>query len=235
MSDELDKNWKDHLAMVTKLAGALMPVIGGPLSELIVQTIPRLRQERIVEYLRLLDERVIKLEQTSIAVVLADEERIDLVETGGHLAARATSFDRIAMIAEIVGRGLCSEDARFIRRKRRLERRLDLFGEIDDDEFSILAAFGQSVGRLRSDKWDQIDRPAPAMLGSSPEKIDDRKLYEAGIQKLLRLGLLEPQFDRVKKGEYPPFDPKAGGFKSRPKVSYLGRMLLREAGVELPW
>ena len=33
----------------------------------------------------------------------------------------------------------------------------------------------------------------------------------------------------------PPFDAKAGGFKSRIEISYLGRMLLREAGIDLPF
>ena len=231
MSDELNKNWKDQMAIVAKLVGSLVPVVGGPLSELIVQTIPRLRQERIVEYLRLLDERMTNLEHTHVAIVLADEEKIDLVETGGHLATRATTSQRISMIAEIVGRGLCSNDAQIVRRKRLL----DLFGEIDEDEFAILAAFGRSGGMLNTDAWDQVDRPVPVYLGSSQEDTDDRQLYETGIQKLLRLGLLEPQFNRVNKGEYPPFDPKTGGFKSRPKVSPLGRMLLKEAGIELPW
>ena len=230
MSDELNKNWKDQMAVVAKLVGSFVPVVGGPLSELIVQTIPRLRQERIVEYLRLLDERMMNLEHTQVAIVLADEQKIDLVETGGHLAARATTSQRISTIAEIVGRGLCSNDVQIIRRKRLL----DLFGEIDEDEFAILAAFGRSGGMLNTDAWDQVDRPAPVYVGSSQEEIDDRQLYETGIQKLLRLGLLEPQFDRVNKGEYPPFDPKTGGFKSRPKVSPLGRMLLKEAGIELP-
>ena len=38
----------------------------------------------------------------------------------------------------------------------------------------------------------------------------------------------------MKRGEYPPFDPQLGGFKSKIEISYLGRMLLGEAGIDLP-
>ena len=48
-----------------------------------------------------------------------------------------------------------------------------------------------------------IDRPPPAVIGSSPEQLDDATLYELGTEHLLRLGLLERRFDTVKRGEYP--------------------------------
>lgn len=231
MTDELDNNWLDKTALVTKLAASLVPIVGGPLGEVIAETIPRLRQERIVEYLRQLNKRVETLEKEHVERISADEERIDLVETGGHLAARSTTTDRISKIAEIVFRGLCEEEANIIRRKRLLA----LFGEVDDDEFLLLNAYGQSQGLGRTDAWDAIDRPAPAHLGSSQEEIDKTELYELGQQNLLRLGLLERKYDNMKRGEYPPFDPKSGGFKSRIQIAYLGRMLLLEAGIDLPF
>ncbi len=59
--------------------------------------------------------------------------------------------------------------------------------------------------------------------------------YKLGEQNLLKLGLLQRKYDNVKRGEYPPFDAQAGGFKSRIDISYLGRMLLKEAGIDLPY
>ena len=52
MSDQLDNDWRDRAALVTKVAASLVPVVGGPLAELVTEIIPRLRQDRIVEYLR---------------------------------------------------------------------------------------------------------------------------------------------------------------------------------------
>ena len=202
MSDQLDKNWLDNIALVTKAAASLVPVIGGPMAELITERIPRLRQDRIIEYLRQLNARLETLEKEKVEHILADVEKIDLIESGGFLAARATTSDRITKIAEIVFRGLREDEVDLIRRKRLL----DLFGEIDDDEFLLLNAYGQSFPDLRSNAWDSIDQPRPVTMGSSEEEIDRAELYNLGKQNLLRLGLLQRKYGHVKKGEYPPFD-----------------------------
>ena len=229
MPDGLDKTWRDHAALATRVAASLVPIVGGPLAELITEAIPRLRQDRMIEYLRQLDEKMGLLEKVLSDRLSADEERIDLIETGGHLAARATTAERISHIAEIVVHGLSSDEVNFIRRKRLL----GLYGEIDDEEFLLLRAYGGSEGGFHSNAWDTVDRPLPAALGSSREQLDQAKLYEVGEENLLRLGLLERRFGPVKKGEYPEFDARSGGFKSHVGISYLGRMLLREAGIDL--
>ena len=231
MADQLDPDSRDRLAFITKLAASLLPVIGGPLAELITEIIPRQRQERIVEYLRQLDVRLAALEQEKVARILADAEKVDLIESGGYLSARATTTERISRIAQIVYRGLKSTETHIIRRKRLL----GLFAEVDDDEFLLLNDYGHSFIRLDSNARSAIGQPSPAHLGSSKERLDDEELYDLGKQNLLRLGLLRRKFGNVKKGQYPPFDAQEGGFKSQIEISYLGRMLLRETGVDLPF
>ena len=205
-------------------------MVGGPLAEVLTATIPRLRQERIVAYLRQLEARLTTLEHERVNNILSDPEAIDLVESGGYLAARAVTSERLSRITELVFRGLEADEAGEIRRKRLL----GLLGEIDDDEFLLLNAYGQSYGGDGSEAWDALDRPEPAHLGSSWAQLDRAQLYEAGRKRLLRLGLLQRNYGHVKRGEYPPFDAQSGGFKSRIEISYLGRMLLRETGVDLP-
>lgn len=231
MTDQLDANSLDRFASTVKIAGSLVPLVGGPLSALTTEIIPNLRQDRIVKYLRSLEERLTTLEKEEIDELQNDPKKVDLVESGGFLAARSTSLDRLEQIAEIVFRGLSKNDTDLIRRKRLLT----LFGEIDDDQFLILNAYGQAFGRIASQAWETVDRPPPATLGSSQEQLENAELYELGSQNLLRLGLLERKYDQVKKDSYPPFDPKSGGFKSRLEISHLGRMLLREAGLTLPY
>ena len=218
------------LRSLLKIAASLVPVVGGALAELVTEVIPRQRQARIIEYLRELDARLANLEKETVDGILADCEKVDLVESGGYIAARATSSERIERIAEIVFRGLETNEATLVRRKRLL----GLFGDVDDDEFLLLNAYGQSYGGQSARAWEAIDRPPPAAFGSSLEQVNDAKLYDLGKQNLLRLGLLERKYDQVKRGEYPPFDANEGGFKSRIQISYLGRMLLKEAGIELP-
>ena len=116
----------------------------------------------------------------------------------------------------------------------RRKRLIGLFGEIDDDEFLILNAYAQSYGSGASQAWEKINRPSPAAIGSSPDVMDNVELYDLGTQNLLRLGLLERKHHPVKSGQYPPFDPRSGGFKSRIRISHIGRMLLKETGISLP-
>ena len=232
MSDRLDQDFRDRAALVTRIAASLVPVVGGPLAEIVTEAIPRLRQERIVEYLRELDARLATLEREEVDRILGDPEKVDLVESGGYLAARATTSDRIQKITEIVFRGLGPKEANLLRRKRLI----GLFGEIDDDEFLLLNAYahGHAFSASASQAWELIDRPPPTVVGSSPEQLDSAELYKLGEQNLLRLGLLERRFRAGIGDKYPRFDRVSGEFESHVQISHLGRMLLREAGVSLP-
>ncbi|MDE0686266.1 MAG: hypothetical protein OXI63_25345, partial [Candidatus Poribacteria bacterium] len=89
------------------------------------------------------------------------------------------------------------EDEVDLTRRKRL---LNLFGEIDDDEFLLLNPYGQSYPDLGSSAWDSIDRPPPVTSGSSQEEIDRAELYDLVEQNLLRLGLLRHKYDNVKSG-----------------------------------
>ena len=171
------------------------------------------------------------LEADAAKAALEHPEKIDLIERGGFQAARATSAERISSIVEVVARGIESDAAEIIRRKRLL----DLLGEIDDDEVAILTAYGRSYGGGDRNAFEAINTPAPPTMGAGRTVIEQNQLYDLGKEHLLRLGLLQRNFGNVKKGQMPEFDPKAGTFKSRIEISYLGRMLLREMGIELPF
>lgn len=232
MSDDLDSNRTDRLVAITKGATGLIPYVGGLLGELIGTVIPGQRQDRIVDYLRGLESRIDEMEQADATAALKHPEKIDLIEAGGYQAARATNEERIAQIINVVAQGLSSDEANIVRRKRLL----GLLGELDDDEIAVLTAYGKSYGGGRdSNPWEAVNRPPPAHLNAGRLVIEENKLFELGRERLLRLNLLERRYSNVKKGEYPEFDPKSGGFKGNVQISYLGRMLLREMGIELPF
>jgi hypothetical protein len=65
--------------------------------------------------------------------------------------------------------------------------------------------------------------------------IDAGKLYDAGRDHLLRLGLLRKNYPRPRRGEQPEFDAQNGDFKHNVEISYLGRMLLRAIGQAPPF
>jgi hypothetical protein len=228
--DDLDETGKDQLLDLVKAAVGLAP--GGALiAELIDFTIPKQREDRIVAYLRELASRLEALEARSTKEILERPDKVEFVEEGARQASRALSEERIGYIAEAVSRGLTSEEADVIRRKRLL----NLLGELDDDELQLLNAYGQSYGSDGSEAWDQIDRPEPAHLGSPVEDIDREKLYEAGKAHLLRLGLLDKRLPQVKRGDLPEFDTYRRDWKHTIEISYIGRMLLREIGLPTPF
>lgn len=230
MSDGLDNQTRDHLVALTRGAANAVPFVGGLLGELVTTVIPEQRQDRIVRYLRELGARMEKLESGVAKAAVQNPEKIDLIESGGYLSVRATSQERIEQIAEVVANGLTADDADVVRRKRLLA----LLGEIDDDEVAILAAYGHSYAGMNPQAWESIDRPSPPHLQAGREVIEANKLFDLGVDRLLRLNLLERRLN-LKKGQMPEFDNKTGMPKGTVQISYLGRMLLRSMGIELPF
>lgn len=230
-SDGLDDNLRDRLVAIGKGAVSLVPLAGGPLAEIVGAVIPGQRADRIAAYLRALSARFAAFEVAVQKTVTESAVKIALIEEGGFQAARATSTERINQIVEAVGRGLEENEADVIRRKRLLV----LFGELDDDEIALLNAYGRSYGGADRDAFDRINRPDPAHMQSARSDVDRERLYEAGREHLLRLGLLKRNYGSVKKGQLPDFDANKGDFKHTVEVSYLGRMLLSEIGLKTPF
>jgi hypothetical protein len=230
-SDGLGENFRDRLVAIGKGAASFVPIAGGPLAEIVGAVIPGQRADRIVAYLRALSARFAALEADMQQAVAENATKIDLIEEGGFQAARATSTERIGQIVEAVARGLGENDTDVIRRKRLLV----LFGELDDDEVALLNAYGRSYAGGDDDAFERINRPDPTHMQSTRTDMDRERLYEAGREHLLRLDLLKRNYGSVRKGQLPDFDANKGDFKHIVEVSYLGRMLLSEIGLKIPF
>ncbi|MCG9917215.1 MAG: hypothetical protein MH112_12770 [Phenylobacterium sp.] len=230
-SDRLDEEWRDKLVAIGKGIAGSIPVAGGLVGEVVGSVIPGQRADRIAAYLRALAARVDLLSLEVRDGLAANVEKIDLIEEGGFQSARATSKERIDHIVEAVNRGLSEDDADVIRRKRLLL----ILGQLDDDEVNLLNAYGRAYAGADRQAFERINRPEPLHMGSLPSAVDQSHLYEAGKDHLLRLDLLKKNYSQPRKGETPEFDARKGDFKHTVEVSYLGRMLLREIGMETPF
>lgn len=229
--DGLNDDLRDKLVAIGKGVAGAIPIAGGVVAEVVGMIIPGQRADRIAAYLRALASRVDNLTEEVRNGLASKPEKIDLIEEGGFQSARATSHERIDQIVEAVSRGLSEKDADVVRRKRLLL----ILGELDDDEVNLLNAYGRSYAGADRRAFEKVHRPDPPHLGSPPSVIDQNQLYDAGKNHLVRLGLLKKNYGNVKKGEVPEFDTRKGDFKHNLEVSQLGRMLLREIGMETPF
>lgn len=229
--DPLEDDYRDQLVAIGKGAVSLVPLVGGPLAEIIGSAIPNQRADRIASYVRRLSDRIDAMDAEVRDGLAASAAKVDLVVEGGYQAARALSPERVERIAEAVSRGLAADEADVIRRRRLLV----MFGELDDDEVALLNAYGRSYAGADRNAFGAINRPTRVHLGSQPDEIDREKLFEAGTAHLLRLELLKRNYGSVKKGELPRFDAAKGDFEHRVEIGYLGRLLLAEIGMITPF
>ena len=229
--DGLDDRWRDRLVAIGKGVAGAIPLAGGIVAEVVGMVIPGQRADRIATYLRELDGRINELAEEVGSSIASDAEKIALIEEGGFQSARAISRMRIDQIVEAVSRGLDEGSAEIVRRKRILT----IFGELDDDEVALLNAYGRSYAGSDRQAFEQIRQPPRAHLQSPMIDIERNRLFEVGREHLVRAGLLKKNYGSVKKGQIPDFDTKTGDFKHTLEVSHLGRMLLREIGLETPF
>lgn len=227
----LDDDYRDQLVAIGKGAASLIPLVGGPLGEIIGAAIPNQRADRIAAYIRGLDARITELAADVQAGLSANAAKLDLIVEGGYQSARAMSSERVAQITEAVARGLAEDETDVIRRRRLLI----LFGELDDDEVALLNAYGRVYAGADRQAFAAINRPNPVHLQSPPEDVERGRLYNLGKEHLLRLDLLQRNYGAVKKGQLPEFDAKSGQFKHTVQIASLGRMLLKEIGMPTPF
>lgn len=229
--DPLDDDYRDQLVAIGKGAVSLVPLIGGPLAEMIGVAIPNQRADRIASYVRQLGQRIDAMADEVKNGLEDNSAKLDLVVEGGYQSARAMSDERVGRIAEAVARGLAEDEADVVRRRRLLV----IFGELDDDEVALLNAYGRSYAGGDREAFENINRPDPPHLQSPRRDLERSELYDLGREHLLRLGLLDRNFGNVKKGELPAFDARTGQFKHTLEVSFLGRLLLKEVGMATPF
>lgn len=82
--DELSPNRRDRLVSVAKVTTSAVPFVGGLISELLMETIPELRFDRAVTFIRELDEELRRLgtKLDNVEQNLRGEQGIDLLEEG---------------------------------------------------------------------------------------------------------------------------------------------------------
>lgn len=143
-------NKSDVVASLVKLAGNLASVLAAAglmdpaasaqtrlLAEIISIRIPNQKQERVINFLRTLGDRVKYLEE-DVAKKLDTEEFADLLEDGLHQASRALTDERKVYIANLLTTSLTDDSLDHLAQKKLLS----ILNELNDAEVILLHYYG---------------------------------------------------------------------------------------------
>lgn len=241
MTDELPSlktNTADYVTLLAKGTFGAIPFAGPIAAEIIGHIIPNQRADRLVRFVQLLEERVKHLEQKSFREKCLQPENVDLVEDALFQASRVKSEDRLEYIANIVANGLIAEDPK----QAEASKMLWLLERLNDVEVIILRSrLVQTHDDIDRDaefreKHGAIIAPRGIHMGSSWDEIEEAAIHTSYKQHLVELGLLRPNFKRLKKNEIPEFDAKTGMVKANGhNITMLGKMLLRYLNLIPEW
>jgi len=192
---ELDANNLDRLTSVAKGVVGACPLIGPLASEAIGHLIPNQRLDRVVQFLRELEDEVCQVDSRLLNVEsnLRKPEGLGLLEEGLVQAARAISQERQERLARLIGRALTEEKVKYAESKKLL----NLFHELTDPEVLWLIYYSTSPTmesefhkQLIEDNPDVL-KPVSREMGATQEQIDRGAMQESYKSTLLRLGLVK--------------------------------------------
>ena len=212
-------------AFIKGLVGAA-PLVGPLLAEAVGTVIPDQKLDRIIAFAKVLNDRIGYLEQETLKAKARSEEFNDLLEDGLTQASRALTPDRRSYIASLLVNSISTEDLSHVERKKLMW----LLGELNDAEIltlkyhSLLPNERRAFAQVHKELFEPIHRS----LGAPQENVDKGAMRDSFRNRLLELGLLEPEYKRTAKGQVPEFDERTGRVKATGlKVTALGKLLLR--------
>ncbi len=226
--DDLEVNVVDDIVSIGKGIVGIVPIFGPMIGEVIGQIIPRQRIDRITEFIKILDVRLsdLEMDRDEIAEKMSEEAYINLFEEGIWQAARSSSQERKEYIASLLTNGLTDEALNDIQQGVLLS----LLGELNDIE--ILKLYQYTIKARTDEKFQDkhlVMLAGPhAHMGSGTDIIDQNTVHQTYKEKLIRLGLLNREYKKPKRGEFPEFDEKTGMIKEKSvSLTPLGRLLLK--------
>ena len=223
----------DYMVSALKGIASAIPVAGGALAEVFTYIVPNQRADRLEEFLRLLAERLHRLELADLQTRMKQPENVDLIEDGTHQAVRALTHQRLQYIVECVANGIAEDERDKIHRKRLLA----ILAQLDDEEILLLQAHATSAMAI----FEKL-RPPPAVIGASQEVMEKNAMWDAAHAKLERLSLLEfkGRVQEVSVEERVGMRPKKihvsemdafGKPSGHLYITHLGRMVLESIGL----
>jgi hypothetical protein len=191
--NQLEPNTRDRLVSVAKGAAGALPFIGSIVSEVLDSVIPNLRFERVVGFLKTLEEKVGELDErlTNFEKNLQTEHGLDLFEEGIMQASRAVSEERKQRLARLVSRSLTADELNYSESRKLL----NIYSELTDPEivwliyYSLNPVIGKGPHTDWVEKHPAILKPIRREFGTPQEQHELGALQDSYKLTLERLGL----------------------------------------------
>lgn len=192
--DELSPNRRDRLVSVAKVAAAAVPFVGAVISELLTETIPELRFDRAVTFIRELDQELRRLgaRVEDVERNLRSEQGIDLLEEGVLQASRSVSSERKLGLARLVARSLGVEELKY----EQARTLLGLYRDLTDPEiiwllyYSMNPVLAPGPHRQWIEQHPEVLMPISKEMGAPQEQYERAAMQELWKENLERFGLI---------------------------------------------
>ncbi|XOF33761.1 MAG: hypothetical protein ACL93V_00205 [Candidatus Electrothrix sp. YB6] len=192
---QLETNSRDRLVSVAKAAAGALPFIGTLVGETLDAVVPNLRFERVVSFLKTLENNVAHLDErfSSFKEHLKAEEGLDIFEEGIVQASRSVSKERKERLARLVAKSLSAKEMKY----EEARKLINLYRELTDPEivwliyYSLNPVLGKGPHSEWVEKHPEILNPISRTMGAPQEQHERAALQDSYKATLLRLGLTE--------------------------------------------
>ncbi len=229
-SIDVKLNKIDYAVLLGKGIFGVAPYVGTLIAEMIGTFIPNQRIDRLIDFVKMLENKIDKLDEEYIKVQFKNPRFVDIVEDAFWQAARSLTEERKEYIASFIKNSLSEKNVEYIQKKNLLT----ILGELNDIEILILKSKTFHVGEKGEEEfWKRHENvliPPPAYIDTPIKNEDLNKsiFLKSYTNHLVRIGLLEIRFKKLKKGEIPEFDENTGMIKAQGySVTSLGYLLLK--------
>ena len=223
---DLTQRSSDYVARAARAALGGVPFVGSLLSELAGTIIPNQRIDRIVRFAEVLEEKLAALERDFVAAQLENENFGDLMEEGLRQVSRSLSDERREYIANLISRSLSAEEIEFHESKHLLR----ILGEVTDVEVIWLRA--HSYSKDHQEFRERHNHVLGPVVPTTPEEQRRATLQKSYQEHLVRLGLLDSEYEVDSETNRPEFDDWKNAFEIRGyRLTDLGRLMLIELGL----
>lgn len=228
--NNLNTNFLDNRVATYKTVVGLVPGFGSILSEIVGAIIPDQRMDRLVKYIKILDEKIRSIDEDLLKLAKSNEQIVDLIEEGFVQASRALTDERREYIANVVINGLTDKEKRYSDSKYILK----LLSEFNDQEIIWLCSY-MYIGTERYREFiknhHETLKPISRSTDVSQKEIEEAAIQDAYKNHLERLNLIVSNYKVDKSSNQLILDTNGKPKLLNIRLTSFGKLLLKQIGL----